>query len=149
MLIFGPVNSIAQCHTTNFIIIINPNSGPGVDPDGWQPDKRYSRGILKLKAFVNVTLVGYVRLDYCRRSLSDVRTDIEKYAGWSQKSFEGQQDLSMNGIFFDEVPNIFTEAIAEQLASLTKIVRKAKGFSNDSWVSKRESCWMNRLITLS
>lgn len=108
-----------------------------MDPDGWQPDRRYKKGIVRLKAFSNVTLVGYVRLDYCRRSVEDVQKDIDKYASWRQVDKDDVnrcEDVSMEGIFFDEVPNIFAIDIADQLASYSKAVKNMKGFGTNRWV---------------
>ena len=125
------------------MIIINPNSGPGVDAAGWLPDKRYMKEIHKLKAYDNVTLIGYVRLDYCRRDIKAVREDLAKYANWSTHSpnfFEkmigiGRKELARGGVFFDEVPNLYTDEIAEYLISLGKMVKTIDGIEGTRLVS--------------
>lgn len=76
--------------------------------------------------------------------MEDIRIDIEKYAAWSdlsesstsQNVSDSREDLAMSGIFFDEVPNLFTEGVADQLASLSKFVRDTDGFGNASWVCR-------------
>jgi hypothetical protein len=50
----------------HFLIVINPNSGPGEPP---APDANYSRELPLFNAKENVTTVGYVRMQYCRRHL--------------------------------------------------------------------------------
>ncbi|OWP03927.1 cell surface spherulin 4-like protein [Marssonina coronariae] len=82
-----------------FTIIINPNSGPGSSA---LPDEDYSREIARLNQYRNVTLVGYVRVDWCKRDLEKVCAEVDRYAAWGR---HGRGELAMQGIFFDEAPS--------------------------------------------
>ncbi|KAK2629726.1 hypothetical protein QTJ16_000546 [Diplocarpon rosae] len=93
---------IEKYPTLEFTIIINPNSGPG---DEALPDEDYRREITRLNRYPNVTLVGYVRVDWCQRDLEKACDEIETYAGWSR---HGSGELALQGIFFDETPNLYT-----------------------------------------
>lgn len=142
-------------------MIINPNSGPGVDPDGWLPDKHYSREIPRLTERANVTIVGYVRVDYCRRPVNEVLEDIRKYANWSTGLPVGSNDtcdsvtvnsatsnqFSVRGIFFDEVPNIWKSEDAAYLEDAGILVKKIDGILGDRLVSigllcSISCCWL-------
>lgn len=137
---------------------MNINSGPGVDFAGWLPDKHYRREIPRLNAFPNVTLVGYVRIDYCRRSIADVRLDLRKYSNWSgnmanieadthchlyersefesQSCLTGKPEMAMHGIFFDEVPNLYSDDVAEYLIMINREVKSSRGLLGRRLVSK-------------
>lgn len=152
--------SISNYPNLHFVIIINPNSGPGVDPAGWLPDKHYSREIPRLTERANVAVIGYVRVDYCRRPLKEVLQDIRKYANWSiglpvgQKDFDDSSTLSstvsdqfaIRGIFFDEVPNIWSSEDAAYLEDAGILVKKTEGILGDRLVSSLST---NPLITAS
>ncbi len=71
-------------------MIINPNSGPGVDTP--RPDDHYCREISKLNTFPNVTLVGYVRIDYCKRDVGKVLKEIDVYGNWAGLRDDGSED---------------------------------------------------------
>ncbi|KAL4794246.1 Spherulation-specific family 4 [Aspergillus venezuelensis] len=97
--------------TLPFLIIINPNSGPG---DTESPDENYTREILRLNRYPNVTNIGYVRIDYCRRPLPDVVGEIERALG-------------MRGIFVDETPNHFDAEKGLYLAEVRRVVKEVDG----------------------
>lgn len=101
-------------------------------------------------------LVGYVRLDYCRRKLADVETDIKKYGNWARSgssfnasmlptNFDGESGhqskdygksgLGVQGIFFDETPNLFDEDTAAYLDAAGRIVKATEGILYDRLVS--------------
>ncbi|KAK0112477.1 hypothetical protein ONS96_001714 [Cadophora gregata f. sp. sojae] len=96
-------SAIESHPTLDFTIIINPNSGPGKDA---LPDEDYSREIARLNKYPNVYLVGYVRVNWCKRDLEKVCKDVDKYAAWGK---HGNGEFTMGGIFFDESPNEFKE----------------------------------------
>lgn len=104
------VDRIAKHPGLNFVVIINPNSGPGVDPAGWLPDQRYMREIRRLTAKANVQTVGYVRLDYCRRNLVEVEQDIRKYANWAEAAYQPVQEPLSSSESEDEEPTEVTQA---------------------------------------
>lgn len=139
-----------------FVVIINPNSGPGVDTEGWLPDESYTKEIPRLTSYFNVVLVGYVRLDYCRRQLAEVENDVMKYGNWAGKCSSssgsiqstkfnsegshrpkdcGRSELGVQGIFFDEVPNLFDENTAAYLDTVGSIAKATDGILGDRLVS--------------
>jgi hypothetical protein len=78
-----------------------------------------------LNAKHNVTTIGYVRTDYCRRDVEDVFHDIEVYSGWP--SATSHAGIHVKGIFFDETPNGWTEQVADYLDSITTRVKHDQG----------------------
>lgn len=109
--------------TLDFIIIINPNSGPGSAP--WWPNEDYVREIPKLNAYPNVKTVGYVAIHYCNRPISEVFAEIETYAGWSgDKRYPG---IGVEGIFFDETPNEWSADVDAYLCAITEKARCEDG----------------------
>ena len=112
-----------ESHTNlNFVIVLNPNSGPG---DDRLPDESYSAEIPRLNAYANVRTIGYVRLDYCKRTLSHVKEDIAKYAGWS--SAAQSSNLGVEGIFFDETPDQYSAHVASYLDTVNCVVKESLG----------------------
>ncbi|KAL4967042.1 spherulation-specific family 4 protein [Aspergillus stella-maris] len=101
-----------------FLIIINPNSGPG---DTEYPDENYTREILRLNSYANVTTIGYVRIDYCRRPLDEVVGEIER-------------GLGMRGIFVDETPNHFDAERGVYLAEVRRVVKGVDGILGERLV---------------
>lgn len=127
----------------NFVVVVNPNSGPGLDPDGWLPDKHYIHEVPRLNNFKNVTTIGYVRLDYGRRPIEEVEQDVRKYAHWQTGSTdeEGHKgprssslDQAVRGIFLDEVPNVWSDDAAEYLNSIDKVIKEMDGLLGDRLV---------------
>ena len=115
----------------NFTIIINPNSGPGSPP--WWPDVNYLREVPKLNTKPNVKTLGYVRVDYCNRDVSDVVSDIKKYAKWPHDG--AVKFLHVEGIFFDETPHEHSTFKATYLEKITQQVKKAEGILGEQLVS--------------
>ncbi|KAF2855797.1 hypothetical protein T440DRAFT_475158 [Plenodomus tracheiphilus IPT5] len=110
-----------------FVVIINPNSGPGDAP--WWPNADYLREIRRLNGIQNVTLVGYVRATYCKRQIGDVFEDIETYA--SRSTTDGGSGLGMQGIFVDETVNLYSEASKKYLDDIDRKVHMTEGFGGD------------------
>merc|ERR1711977_487590 len=70
---WDPLYTAIESHPTlDFTIIINPNSGPGKTG---LPDEDYSREIARLSKYPNVYMVGYVRVNWCKRDLEKVFMD--------------------------------------------------------------------------
>lgn len=69
------------------IVILNPNSGPGV-----AVDQNYLKAVQALKA-AGIVVTGYVHTSYGQRNLNDVRNEILQWNTWYQP----------DGIFFDEM----------------------------------------------
>jgi hypothetical protein len=109
---------------------VNPDNGPGSAP--WWPNSDYVREIPKLNAYANVKMLGYIGTTYAKKPIEDVYVDIAKYAGWSSDAqYPG---LGVDGIFFDETPNIYTEPDGMYLQSITKRVKETKGIMGDRMV---------------
>ncbi|KAF1934962.1 hypothetical protein EJ02DRAFT_460788 [Clathrospora elynae] len=111
----------------HFLIIINPNSGPGAAP--WWPNPDYIREIPRLNAFPNVTTLGYVRATYCERPVEDLFADIEAYA--ERSNDKAHPGLGVQGIFVDETVNLYTEDAKRYLDSIDQKVERSFGFSSD------------------
>jgi hypothetical protein len=91
------------------------------------------RELPKLNSHANVTTVGYVLIDYCRRPLSEVYADIEAYAGWAT----GNQNtgIGVEGIFLDETPNHYSKERAEYLQAVGQHIKATGGILGDQLVS--------------
>ncbi|EPE27895.1 cell surface spherulin 4 family protein [Glarea lozoyensis ATCC 20868] len=108
-----------------FLIIINPNSGPGSED---LPDENYTEGITLLNGYANVTLVGYISTDYFKRDINHVLKDVRTYAGWSKGKGFGdpnskQKDLGLRGVFLDETPNEWSVDAGRYLERLTGVIK--------------------------
>ena len=125
------VQRISCSSNLDFIIIINPNSGPGSAP--WWPNIDYIREIPKLNAYPNVQVIGYVRTTWCKRPLEDVFTDIDT---WSKRSIT--QECVIHGIFFDETPNLYDVEVKDYLDAITRHVKGKDEIHRDKLVSQRQ-----------
>lgn len=67
--------------------VINPNNGPDSGP----PNKDYAKGLDELRQ-ANVTILGYVHTLYGKRTIAQVKADIDLYDKY----------YNLNGIFLDE-----------------------------------------------
>ncbi|OQO00890.1 hypothetical protein B0A48_13577 [Cryoendolithus antarcticus] len=114
--------AIADHPDLQFIVVINPNSGPGKPP---APDESYAQELPKLNARPNVTTVGYVRTKYCKRTIDEVYEEVKVYAGWSE---DGEQSgIFVQGVFMDEVPNHHSEHVENYLNDLTTKIKENPG----------------------
>jgi hypothetical protein len=123
--------SIDRYRSVPFLVIVNPQSGPGNDT--WWPNEDYVRELPKLNAYPNVRTIGYVRSQYCERPVDDVYADIDAYA--ERSSTPG---LGVNGIFIDETDNHYTEDVKQYLDDLDTHIKANDGFGGDRIV--RDSC---------
>jgi hypothetical protein len=92
------ISSISAHNTIQFLIIINPDSGPGAVNS--QPDTNYQACIAQLfttgaASGNNVKILGYVATGFGDRAVSAVNADIDTYMGWTS-TYRPQ------GIFFDQ-----------------------------------------------
>lgn len=106
--------------TLHFTIILNPNSGPGSSP---HPDASYGLEIPRLSAYSNVTTVGYIRIDYCKKPLATVYEEIAMYAGWGKAG----QGMGVQGVFFDETPNLYQPDVKAYLDDISGRVKGTLG----------------------
>lgn len=93
-------------------VIVNPNSGPGVT--GYPTDANIITGISNLNKYANVKTLGYVDTDFTNRAYSAVVSDINVYASWADYT---KANISIDGIFFDDVNNTFTQPAASAVAT--------------------------------
>jgi hypothetical protein len=84
--------SVTQYPNLNFLVVINPDSGPG----GSTPEQDFVTGVTMLKSYPNVQVVGYVLTSYNQRDINDVENDVSQYAAWPS-------EVRVSGIFFDEI----------------------------------------------
>ncbi|KAF1850683.1 cell surface protein [Cucurbitaria berberidis CBS 394.84] len=110
--------------SVEFLVIINPSSGPGAEP---LPGHDYEREIPKLNASPNVTTIGYVRIDYCRKPLHDACEEIDRYAGWMPSSGSDVSGLGLQGIYLDETPNHFSAGRRLYLEALHQHIKNTEG----------------------
>jgi hypothetical protein len=112
-----------QSHpSVDFIIVINPASGPGVTP---LPDENYTREITRLNSFPNVRTIGYVAVQYGRKVIQTAFEEVTQYAAWSEQN----KDLAMQGIFLDESPQIADEHNSTFLDQLQQHIKNQKELS--------------------
>jgi hypothetical protein len=83
----------------DFIIVVNPASGPGSGP---LPDREFTREITRLNRYPNVRTIGYVAVDYGKKPPEKALADMDKYASWPTLN----PNLAMQGIFLDESPQL-------------------------------------------
>ena len=114
-------------HQLNFLVVINPNSGPGPLP---YPSNDYSPQVQRLNAYPNVQTVGYVRTGYATRNISTVLEEIATYAGWSSNT----TDFAMHGIFFDEAPHQYSADAVDFMTKVNKAVKEESGILGDKTV---------------
>jgi hypothetical protein len=96
-------------------------------------NRDYSREIPKLNAHANVVTAGYIRIDYCKRPLSEVCIEIDTYASWATE-YE-KTGLGVGGILLDETPNHYTAERAEYLDAVWQHIKATPGIQGDRLVS--------------
>ncbi|ERF71976.1 hypothetical protein EPUS_07446 [Endocarpon pusillum Z07020] len=106
----------------NFTVIINPDSGPGSTR---YPSSEYTSEVQRLNVYPNVRMMGYVRIGYAKRNLTEVLEDISTYSGWSVNP--NATDQAVHGIFFDETPNEYTSEVSDYLKSINQAAKNAAG----------------------
>ncbi|PYH53309.1 spherulation-specific family 4 protein [Aspergillus niger CBS 101883] len=120
---------IAAYPDLEFLVIVNPNSGPGALPC---PDANYAREVARLNACPNVYPIGYIRIDYCRKPLAVACEEIDRYASWAAEY--ATTGLGVGGIMVDETPNHFNAAQAEYLRALHSHIKACSGLLRDRLV---------------
>jgi hypothetical protein len=83
-------SSVVQYPNIDFILIINPDSGPGPAT----PEQAFVTGVTKLKSYDNVKVIGYINTMKATRDQADVENDVTLYAGWTEAA-------RVQGVFFD------------------------------------------------
>ncbi|KAL4902076.1 hypothetical protein BDW74DRAFT_181238 [Aspergillus multicolor] len=130
---WGPLYAAIETNPTlTFLIIVNPNSGPGL-PNDPSPDESYARQLPRLNAYRNVIAIGYIRIDYCRKALPEALAEIDRYASWSE-NYEST-GLAVRGIFVDETPNHHSSERAMYLAEIGRYVKSREGILGERFVA--------------
>lgn len=115
--------------TIPFILIINPDSGPGTDLSDAQlaciPSIRAS--------MPSATIVGYVPTGYGNRSAALVQKDIATYQSWKTVQ-QGGKDIPLDGVFLDEIPDDDTNAHFELYGNYSAAIKAAFGSAGDGFV---------------
>lgn len=96
--------AIAANPTATFQVILNPENGPGngaAATPGYNSD--WVAGVARLNGYPNVQTLGYAHTSYGARPAADVDADVAAWAAWN--TYAGPENISVHGIFFDEVPN--------------------------------------------
>lgn len=107
-------NAITENPSTNFNVIVNPNSGPG----SAVPDSDYIKGVSQLNSYDNVNLFGYVHTTWGARNISDIEAEISLYELWANYS---KADIHVDGIFLDEAPS--DTKFVEYMSNITKYTK--------------------------
>lgn len=82
-----------------FQVIINVDSGPGSS----SPNSDFASGTAKLNSYSNVETMGYVHTLFGDASQEEINQNVSDWYSWN--TYSGA-NVSINGIFFDEVHNI-------------------------------------------
>jgi len=133
-----------------YLIIINPNSGPG--PKNY-PDANYVNGVSQLHAFANVKMIGYVDTLYMRNSIDTVNANVDKYASWTDYA----TNITLKGIFFDDMTDSADQSAFDYMSSVSNHARSAfaaKNGNNDSTIVFNPGCkvdstyfqWANYIV---
>lgn len=112
--------SIVKHQDVKFIVIINPDDGPG---NSTRPSREYANVLSALQVYPHVQTLGYIRTDRGTRDNATVRAEIAAYSGWSKF-----QDLRLNGIFFDQTPYRDEGNARAYLRNISATVRNSEGF---------------------
>ncbi|KAI6245082.1 Spherulin-4 [Erysiphe necator] len=135
--------AIQNFHSVTFIIILNPNNGPGSCDYKKQgdhnntavslPDNNYIREILKLNSYANVKTVGYVSTRWAHREPHLAKSDVDIYSNWS-KYPSPAPGLGVKGIFLDETVTQYSDSGELYLKELTIFIRSEDNFGPDALV---------------
>jgi hypothetical protein len=106
----------------DFIIVVNPASGPGSGP---LPDREFTREITRLNQYPNVRTIGYVAVDYGKKPPEKALADMDKYASWPTLN----PNLAMQGIFLDESPQLADAANTTYMERVRAKVKSLKELS--------------------
>jgi Spherulation-specific family 4 len=129
--------SIADYSNVEFLVVINPDSGPG---NNTLSDPNYIRELPRLNSKSNVRTIGYVHTGWASRDINTVFKDVSSYASWANNNtnsnitYSNTNPFGLNGIFFDQTPNSYTDAIGTYMAQIDSFVKNHTGFGNLNFV---------------
>lgn len=117
---WDPLLSAIRAQKANFLVIVNPNNGPG---SAAEPDANYLAGLRALSAASNVRILGYVSCSYGARPLTKLEEDIGRYHGWIAPSsisggciepsvyWTARQEVRVDGISLTRSPSRVSASI--------------------------------------
>jgi hypothetical protein len=99
-------SAITSNPSVDFYVIVNPDSGPG---DSEYPDSSYAPALQRLNTISpqQVTTLGYVDVKFGGETIEAVEAIVAKYKNWD--TFSASSPISVDGIFFDDVPDTAAE----------------------------------------
>lgn len=100
----------------DFQVIINVDSGPGSS----SPNSDFASGTAKLNSYSNVETLGYVHTLFGDASQDEVNQNVSDWYSWNSYT---ESNVSINGIFFDEVHN--TEGTDSDVTYMQSLVESA------------------------
>lgn len=113
---WDPVYSAIEANPQlDFQIVLNVDSGPLAS----EPDSNFVTGTSKLNSYPNVQTLGYVHCLYG----ADQEGVIQNVTEWSAWNAYTGANVSIDGIFFDEIPN--TEGGADDVSFVQAVVGAA------------------------
>lgn len=101
---WDPVISAASSNpSTTWLTVIDPHNGPGTTFKPGNDDVNYIAGVSRLNALSNMKTIGYVRTNYAKSSMDELKFNITTWKNWD--TYTGA-NIAVQGIFFDEsAPN--------------------------------------------
>ncbi|KAF4978234.1 hypothetical protein FZEAL_5339 [Fusarium zealandicum] len=82
-----------------WLVVVNPENGPGATGEPGNDDVNYVAGTSKLNSYSNVKTIGYVRTDYAQSPLDELKASITTWSEWATYP---DADVAVHGLFFDE-----------------------------------------------
>lgn len=115
-----------------FLVIFNPNSGPGVNT---LSDPNFIHELPRLNSYSNVVTIGYVLTEWATRDITEVFDDVDTYASFATTPNPNNNGtFKLNGIFFDQAPNQYTAAAVQFMQTIDAYVKGHSGFGPLSFV---------------
>ena len=128
LLIISLTARIKNYPKVHFLIIINPNDGPG---NATLMDPNFQRELPRLRSISNIQMVGYVRTGWATRDVNVVLHEVSVYASWADTS----ANYELDGIFFDETPNHYAVAAATYMVTIDQFAKGHSGFRQVNYVA--------------
>ncbi|KAG6099071.1 hypothetical protein E4U30_007115 [Claviceps sp. LM220 group G6] len=82
-----------------FLTVVNPFNGPGQSGQPGDADRNYITGVSQLNALRNIKTIGYVRTNYSKAPMQELKANMTIWKSWSTYK---TANISIHGIFFDE-----------------------------------------------
>ncbi|KAJ3550309.1 hypothetical protein NM208_g32 [Fusarium decemcellulare] len=92
-------DAISSNTENQWLVVVNPGNGPGATGKPGNDDVNYIAGTAKLNGYSNVKTVGYVRTDYSKSPLEELKANITTWSEWATYT---DANIAVHGLFFDE-----------------------------------------------